>query len=82
MKLLTATFMFEANVCARAGADAMGSMTQIESTTALNILLIKTLLSVIVNEHKGETNCLNRSAEAINRESRRLAQEKRKAEGK
>ena len=65
MKLLTATFMLEAGVCARAGAEAMGSMGQIEPTTALNILLIKPLLSVIVNEHKGETNCLNRSAETI-----------------
>ena len=65
MKLLTATFMLEAGVCARAGAGAMGAMGQIESTRALSILLIKTLLSVIVNEHKGETNCLNRSAEAI-----------------
>ena len=65
MKLLTATFMLEAGVCDRAGTGAVGSIGQIESPTALSILLIKALLSDIVNEHKRETNCLNRSAETI-----------------
>ena len=58
MKLLTATFMLEAGVCDRAGTGAVGSIGQIESTTALNILLIKQLLSDIVNEHKKETKLL------------------------
>ena len=51
MKLLTATFMLEACVCDRAGTGAVGSIGQIESTTALSTLLIIALLSDIMNEH-------------------------------